>query len=121
LEWLANGGYTALLHRSVVVVNDSDGHATKRDLKLLSERFGQSGQKVIQLPYDRRLRPAGVIDVKNDVDPLTRRRFLELAAECAEHFGSTSDRPRSAGGTNQSPGPAVGRSSVEGADDRHRR
>ncbi len=97
LEWLANSGYTALLHRTVVVVNDSDGHAGKKDLKLLVERFGKHGQKVIQLPYDAHLRPGGVIDIRNDVDPLTRRRFLELAAECAEHFGATSDRPSQAG------------------------
>jgi MinD-like ATPase involved in chromosome partitioning or flagellar assembly len=94
LEWLANGGYTALLHRTVVVVNDSDGHADKKDLKLLVDRFGKHGQKVIQQPYDQHLRPGGVIDVKNEVNPLTRRRLLELAAECADHFASTTDRPR---------------------------
>jgi MinD-like ATPase involved in chromosome partitioning or flagellar assembly len=105
----------------VVVVNDSDGHAGKRDLKLLVERFGTLGQKVIQHPYDRHLRPGGVIDVRNDVDPLTRRRMLELAAECAEHFGSTSDRPRRAGVANQPPAPASRRPSTEGADDRDRR
>ncbi|WP_084043165.1 MinD/ParA family ATP-binding protein [Mycobacterium avium] len=96
LEWLANGGYTALLHRTVVVVNDSDGHADKKDLKLLVDRFGKHGQKVIQLPYDPHLRPGGVIDIKSEINPLTRRRLLELAAECAEHFASTTDRPRRA-------------------------
>ena len=30
MEWLANNGYTGLLHRTVVVLNDSDGHADKR-------------------------------------------------------------------------------------------
>lgn len=103
LEWLANGGFTSLLHRTVVVVNDSDGHAEKKDLKLLMERFGKHGQKVIDLPYDQHLRPGGVIDVKNEISPLTRRRLLELAAGCAEHFAATTDRPRG------------------GADDRHRR
>jgi len=103
LEWLANGGYTALLHRTVVVINDSDGHASKKDLKLLTERFGKHGQKVITLPYDQHLRPGGVIDVQNEVDPLTRRRYLELAAACAEHFAATTDRPRSAVGPGQPP------------------
>lgn len=96
LEWLANSGYTGLLHRTVIVVNDSDGHADKNDLKLLVERFGKHGQKVIQMPYDHHLRPGGVIDVKNEINPLTRRRLLELAAECAEHFAATTDRPRRA-------------------------
>jgi MinD-like ATPase involved in chromosome partitioning or flagellar assembly len=93
LEWLANGGFTALLHRTVVVINDSDGHAPKRETELLVERFGKFGQKVITMPYDRLLRPGGVIDVANDVSPHTRRRLLELAAECAEHFAATADRP----------------------------
>ena len=107
LEWLANGGYTALLHRTVVVVNDSDGHAEKRELKLLAERFGKHGQKVIQMPYDQHLRPGGVIDVKNEINALTRRRMLELAAECAEHFGTTSDRPsRGMATAPPAPGPA---------------
>ena len=104
LEWLANGGYTALLHRTVVVVNDSDGHADKGDLKLLVERFGKHGQKVVQLPYDQHLRPGGVVDVKDEINAQTRRRLLELAAECAEHFASTSDRPQRSGGTQGNPG-----------------
>lgn len=98
LEWLANSGYTALLHRTVVVINDSDGHADKKELKQLAERFGKHGQRVIQMPYDGHLRPGGVIDVKNQIAPLNRRRLLELAAECAEHFAATSNRPSGGGG-----------------------
>jgi MinD-like ATPase involved in chromosome partitioning or flagellar assembly len=98
LEWLANSGFTALLHRTVVVVNDSDGHADKRDLKLLVERFGKHGQKVIQMPYDGHLRPGGVIDIKEEINSLSRRRLLELAAECAEHFTATANRPSRGGG-----------------------
>jgi MinD-like ATPase involved in chromosome partitioning or flagellar assembly len=103
LEWLANGGFTALLHRTVVVVNDSDGHADKRDLKLLVERFGKHGQKVIHMPYDGHLRPGGVIDIKEEINPLSRRRLLELAAECAEHFAATSNRPSRGGGGGTPP------------------
>ena len=35
MEWLANRGYTGLLHRTVVVLNDSDGHADKRTRAIL--------------------------------------------------------------------------------------
>ena len=94
LEWLANNGFTGVLHRTVVVLNDSDGHAARRDRALLAERFGGRGQKVIEMPFDEHLRPGGVIDVKNDINPLTRRRLMELAAACAEHFAATADRPR---------------------------
>jgi MinD-like ATPase involved in chromosome partitioning or flagellar assembly len=96
LEWLANGGHTGLLHRTVVVVNDSDGHAARRDRALLVERFGGRGQKVIEMPYDEHLRPGGVIDVKEELNRLTRRRLMELAAAVAEHFAATADRPRGA-------------------------
>jgi MinD-like ATPase involved in chromosome partitioning or flagellar assembly len=96
LEWLANNGLTGLLHRTVVVVNDSDGHAARRDRALLVERFGGRGQKVIEMPYDEHLRPGGVIDVKEELNRLTRRRLMELAAAVAEHFAATADRPRGA-------------------------
>jgi MinD-like ATPase involved in chromosome partitioning or flagellar assembly len=94
LDWLANHGFAGLLQRTVVVVNDSDGHAAKRDRALLVERFGARGQKVIEMPFDAHLRPGGVIDVKDEVDRTTRRRLLELAAACAEHFTTTAGRPR---------------------------
>jgi MinD-like ATPase involved in chromosome partitioning or flagellar assembly len=94
LEWLANKGFTGVLHRTVVVFNDSDGHAARRDRALLAEPFGGRGQKVVEMPYDKHLRPGGVIDVINDINPLTRRRLLELAAASAEHFAATADRPR---------------------------
>jgi MinD-like ATPase involved in chromosome partitioning or flagellar assembly len=94
LEWLANNGYTGLLHRTVVVVNNSDNQASQREVKLLMDRFGQRGQKVVDMPYDRHLRPSGVIDVTDDVNKVTRRRLLEIAAALAEHFAATTDRPR---------------------------
>jgi MinD-like ATPase involved in chromosome partitioning or flagellar assembly len=94
LEWLANNGHTGLLARTVVVINDSDSHAGKNDLERLAERFGGRGQRVITMPFDEHLRPGGVIDVQSGVSKVTRRRLLELAAHCAEHFASTTDSPR---------------------------
>jgi len=94
LDWLANHGFTGLLHRTVVVVNDSDGHAARRDRELLLKRFGGRGQKVIEMPFDEHLRPGGVIDVQDELNRITRRRLMELAAACAEHFAATADRPR---------------------------
>ena len=94
LEWLANYGHTGLLHRTVVVLNDSDGHAEKRTRQVLVDRFSSHGQKVIELPYDNHLRPGGVIDVYNELNAITQRRLLEIAATIAEHFASTTDAPR---------------------------
>ena len=94
LEWLANYGYTGLLHRTVVVLNDSDGHAQKKTRQVLADRFSSHGQTVIELPFDDHLRPGGVIDVYNELSALTQRRLLEIAATIAEHFASTTDAPR---------------------------
>jgi hypothetical protein len=35
-----------------------------------------------------------VIDVNNELNRVTKRRMLEIAAAIAEHFPSTTDGPR---------------------------
>ena len=75
MEWLANRGLTGLLHRTVVVLNDSDGHADKRTRNVLVQQFASRGQVVVEVPFDPHLRPGGVIDVDNEMSPKTRRRF----------------------------------------------
>jgi MinD-like ATPase involved in chromosome partitioning or flagellar assembly len=94
MEWLANRGLTGLLHRTVVVLNDSDGHADKRTRTILHQQFSSRGQVVVEVPFDAHLRPGGVIDVSSDVSPKTRRKLLEIAAAIAEHFAATTDAPR---------------------------
>ncbi|WP_374198831.1 MinD/ParA family protein [Mycobacterium sp. MYCO198283] len=94
MEWLANRGLTGLLHRTVVVLNDSDGHADKRTRSILVQQFASRGQVVIEVPFDPHLRPGGVIDVTSELNPTTRRRIIEIAAAIAEHFASTTDGPR---------------------------
>jgi len=94
MEWLANRGFTGLLHRTVVVLNDSDGHADKRTRSILVQQFSSRGQVVVEVPFDSHLRPGGVIDVTSEMSPLTRRRFIEITSAIAEHFASTTDGPR---------------------------
>jgi len=94
MDWLAERGYTGLLHRTVVVLNDSDGHADAKARAELADYFSKHGQAVILLPFDRHLRPGGVIDIDNELDRVTRRRILEISATIAEHFPSTTDAPR---------------------------
>ncbi len=94
MEWLANRGYTGLLHRTVVVLNDSDGHADKRTRSILVQQFASRGQVVVEVPFDSHLRPGGVIDVTSEMSPLTRRRFIEITSALGEHFASTTDGPR---------------------------
>jgi MinD-like ATPase involved in chromosome partitioning or flagellar assembly len=94
LEWLANQGMMGLVHRTVVVLNDSDGHANRRTRTILAQQFASRGQVVIEVPFDSQLRPGGVIDVANNMAPKTRHSFYEIAAAVAEHFADTTQGPR---------------------------
>ena len=53
------------MHNTVVVLNDSDGHADKRTRALLAREFIDHGQPVVEVPFDPHLRPGGVIDVSH--------------------------------------------------------
>lgn len=94
MEWLATHDKTDLLRRTVVVLNDSDGHADKKTRSLLAQQFTSRGQVVVEVPFDPHLRPGGVIDVSREMDRRTRRSFLEIAAAIAQHFASAPDAVR---------------------------
>ncbi|MGA8332886.1 MAG: MinD/ParA family protein [Mycobacterium sp.] len=94
MEWLAAHGRTSLLHRTVVVLNDSDGHSDKRHRSVLVHQFVDRGQTVVQVPFDPHLRPGGVIDVRSELGRGTRRKFLEIAAAISGFFASRPEAPR---------------------------
>lgn len=91
MEWLADQGLDTLLEHSIVVLNDSDGHADKRTRALLAREFTDHGRPVIEVPYDPHLRPGGVIDVSHEMAPATRRKFLEVTATIAGYFAARPD------------------------------
>jgi MinD-like ATPase involved in chromosome partitioning or flagellar assembly len=92
MDWLANRGLTSLLRRTVVVLNDSDGHADKRTRSLLALEFVEHGQPVVQVPFDPHLRPGGVIDVSHEMAPATRLKLLQVAATVMGYFASRPER-----------------------------
>ncbi|MBW0014190.1 MinD/ParA family protein [Mycobacterium sp.] len=94
MEWLSEHGMTNLLQHTIVVLNDSDGHADKRTRALLAREFVDHGRPVVEVPFDAHLRPGGVIDVSREMAPATRRRFLEVTATVAGYFAARSDRAR---------------------------
>ncbi|MET0453437.1 MAG: MinD/ParA family protein [Mycobacterium sp.] len=94
MDWLANRGLASLLRRTVVVLNDSDGHADKRTRAILAQQFAGQGQVVVEVPFDAHLRPGGVIEGTTEMSAPTRRKFIEIAAALAEHFPATDDRNR---------------------------
>jgi MinD-like ATPase involved in chromosome partitioning or flagellar assembly len=94
MDWLAARGLNGLLQRTVIVLNDSDGHADKRTRSILAQQFSSQGQRVIEVPFDGHLRLGSVIDRTSEMSPAARRAFLEIAAALAEHFPKTDDRSR---------------------------
>jgi MinD-like ATPase involved in chromosome partitioning or flagellar assembly len=94
MEWLTAHGRTGLLQRSVVVLNDSDGHADKRTRSVLARQFLDRGQQVVEVPFDPHLRPGGVIDVRGELARATRLKFLQIAATVAEFFASRPQTTR---------------------------
>jgi MinD-like ATPase involved in chromosome partitioning or flagellar assembly len=98
LDWLAARGMNSLLQRTVVILNDSDGHADKRTKSILAQQFSSQGQLVVEVPFDGNLRPGGVIDGTAAMSPGARRRFIEVCAALAEFFPAAvppqDDRPR---------------------------
>ena len=94
MEWLADQGRASLLHNTIVVLNDSDGHADKRSRELLAREFIDHGQPVVEVPFDPHLRPGGVIDVSREMAPATRRKFLQVTATIAGYFAARPDRTR---------------------------
>jgi len=97
MEWLSDQGMTGLLRNTIVVLNDSDGHADKRTRELLAREFVDHGHPVVEVPFDPHLRPGGVIDVNREMAPVTRRRFLHVTATVAGYFAARPDRPRNRG------------------------
>lgn len=93
LDWLAARGMTTLLQRTVVVLNDSDGHADKRTRSVLAQQFSGQGQLVIEIPFDGSLRPGGVINGTAQMSRTARRKLVEVAAALAG-FYPQDDRPR---------------------------
>ncbi len=91
LEWLSDHDMTELLRRTIVALNDSDGHADKRTRSLLAKEFIDHGQPVIEVPFDPHLRPGGVIDVSHEMAPATRLKFLRIAATITQYFASRPD------------------------------
>lgn len=102
MEWLVERGQTDLLQRSVLVLNDSDGHADKRTRAMLAQQFLRHGQAVVEVPFDPHLRPGGVIDVTSEMQPATRRKFLQVTAIVAQYFATRPGREVNPATTGQS-------------------
>jgi MinD-like ATPase involved in chromosome partitioning or flagellar assembly len=97
MDWLAHHPrYRHVLNRMVLVINHIRPPSHRRDRKdtdalinILVERFGQwvPEERIVVVPYDRHIAQAGVIDLE-ELNPLTRRRFLEVTGTLATGFST---------------------------------
>ena len=97
MDWLAyHPRYRHVLNRMVLVINHIRPASHRRDRKdtdalvnTLVERFGQwvPEDHIVVVPYDRHIAQAGVIDL-DELNALTRRRFLEVAGSLATGFST---------------------------------
>nr|WP_244975687.1 MinD/ParA family protein [Mycobacterium kubicae] len=87
LDWLQRNGFQDLLSRACVVVNHVAQGETNVAEKELVRRFEQQVQpgRVIVLPWDKHI-AAGTEIQFDQLDPLYRRRVLELAAALSDDF-----------------------------------
>jgi MinD-like ATPase involved in chromosome partitioning or flagellar assembly len=99
MDWLSNHPrYRHVLDRMVLVINHirapwgrRDRKATDNLVATLVERFGRwvPAERIIVVPFDWHIAAAGVIDL-DEMDALTRRRFLEVSAALATGFPATT-------------------------------
>lgn len=92
MEWLAAHGKTGLMQRTVIVLNDSDGHSDKRTRGVLADQFRSRRQAVVEVPFDPGLRPGGVINSTSEMSADTRGAFVEVAAVLSQFFATIPPR-----------------------------
>lgn len=87
IEWLKTSGLHQLVARSMVILNDNRGDASRDARRLLEDRFTKmTGSVVEQMPFDPFFAKGGIVDVKNEVDKKTKLRLYEIAATLADHY-----------------------------------
>ncbi|SOJ58059.1 ESX-1 secretion-associated protein EspI [Mycobacterium simulans] len=87
LDWLRNNGYQDLLNRACVVINHVALGETNIAEKRLVRQFQRQVQpgRVVLLPWDKHI--AAGTEIQLDLlDPLYKRRVLELAAALSDDF-----------------------------------
>ncbi len=87
LNWLAARRGHELLHRSVIVLNDTHRSATPKLLSHVNQTFSKRVKAVLTVPWDPHLRDAPTLDfpaLRKD----TQEALMELAAELSEGFAT---------------------------------
>lgn len=97
MDWLSNHpSHRHVLSRMVLVINHirqpsgrKDRKETDKLVSTLVERFGRwvPEDRIFEVPFDRHIAAAGVIDL-DELRADTQRRFLEVSASLATNFAA---------------------------------
>ena len=91
LDWLDVHGYSALVRRSVAVLNSVRPGSGKVDLTKVAEHFAARCRAVTTIPFDPHLEEGAEVELQS-LSNATRQALLELAAVVADDFPFTAHR-----------------------------
>jgi putative peptide zinc metalloprotease protein len=88
IDWLEEHGFEWLVAQAVVVINEFSTERDGRvDIGLIARHFAHRCRAVQIVPWDPHLATGAVVR-PDEMLPVTRRAYLELAALVADGFGS---------------------------------
>jgi putative peptide zinc metalloprotease protein len=93
LDWLDEHGFRDLVRGAVAVINGVRTENGLVQLEAIEDHFQARCAGVVQIPWDNALE-AGARTSLEDLRPVTRKAYLELAAQVAECFTGGSGRTR---------------------------
>ena len=94
MDWLADRRLTSLLQRTIIVLNDSDGHADKRTRSILAQQFAPRARSSSRCRSTATCAPAVSSTARAKCRLPRGARFVEIAAALADYFPTKDDRSR---------------------------
>ncbi len=91
LDWLDVHGYSALVRRSVAVINSVRPGSGKVDITKVAEHFASRCRAVRVIPFDPHLEEGAEVELER-LSASTRNALLELAATVADEFPAAAQR-----------------------------
>jgi putative peptide zinc metalloprotease protein len=87
LDWLNENGHAELVQTAVAVINAVRGEGREGlvEVEKIEEHFAGRCRAVVQVPWDPHL-DAGAETQVDQLQPATRRAYLEVAAAVADGF-----------------------------------
>jgi putative peptide zinc metalloprotease protein len=91
LDWLEENGYRRLVGGAIAVLNAVGRTVGLVDVDRIEEHFAKRCRACVRIPWDPHLE-AGAEATIEQLQPATRRAYLELAAAVGSGFAETTER-----------------------------